>query len=31
MPDVRAELGAELAEFHGNAGHVRLLVNFRPP
>jgi hypothetical protein len=30
MRDVRADLGAEPAEFHGKAGHVRLLVNFPP-
>ena len=30
MWDVRADLGAELAEFDGADGHVHLLVNFLP-
>lgn len=30
MRDVRADFGAELAEFHGDTNHVHLLVNFPP-
>jgi putative transposase len=30
MRDVCADFGCELAEFNGEAGHVRLLVNFPP-
>ena len=30
MRDVCTGFGAELAEFHGDSGHVHLLVNFSP-